>query len=206
MRSRPVIAALALAALSGCARSEASLARTLPTNWRSVVTNADRTRLREWRTSWTRAVARVQASGNGARLAAEGALLDSDRALPGATPPPGTYRCRAFKLRAKAPHMPAYTVDRWSECRVSRRGSVDLLEKTTGVQRVTGRLLPDGSTRAVFLGTLVLGDETNALHYGQDATRDIAGFVQRVEPARWRVVLPAPAFQSLLDVVELVPS
>jgi hypothetical protein len=59
--------------------------------------------------------------------------------------------------------------------------------------------------RQVFLGTLVLGDEREARQYGQDETRDVAGYVERIAPNRWRLVLPAPAFESKLDVIELVP-
>jgi hypothetical protein len=58
----------------------------------------------------------------------------------------------------------------------------------------------------VLLGTLVLGDERRALQYGQDATRDVAGYVERIGPARWRVIMPRPHFESQLDVMELVPA
>jgi hypothetical protein len=43
------------------------------------------------------------------------------------------------------------------------------------------------------------------MDYGRDANRDMAGIVQRIGPRRWRLVLPYPHFESLLDVVELVP-
>jgi hypothetical protein len=56
------------------------------------------------------------------------------------------------------------------------------------------------------LGTLTLGDEPRAMPYGVDAQRDLAGFVERIGPARWRLVLPYPPFESQLDVIELVPS
>ena len=59
---------------------------------------------------------------------------------------------------------------------------------------------------AEFLGTLVLGDETRALQYGQDETRDVAGYVERIGPARWRLVMPKPHFESTIDVMELVPA
>ena len=45
-----------------------------------------------------------------------------------------------------------------------------------------------------------------ALQYGQDETRDVAGFVERIGPNRWRLVMPQPHFESQLDVMELVPS
>jgi hypothetical protein len=52
----------------------------------------------------------------------------------------------------------------------------------------------------------VLGDERRAMQYGEDETRDVAGYVERIGPARWRLVMPQPHFESQLDVMELVPS
>src|SRR5690606_20523521 len=43
-------------------------------------------------------------------------------------------------------------------------------------------------------------------NYGSDRMRDMAGLVERVGDNRWRLVLPAPAYESLLDVIELVPA
>ena len=39
----------------------------------------------------------------------------------------------------------------------------------------------------VFLGTMMLGDETRALDYGRDPVRDVAGLLERVGPRRWRL-------------------
>ena len=57
----------------------------------------------------------------------------------------------------------------------------------------------------MFLGTLVLGDETRAMQYGRDQDRDLAGWVERIGDNRWRLILPYPHFESTLDVIELVP-
>ena len=35
--------------------------------------------------------------------------------------------------------------------------------------------------------------------------RDVAGYVERIGPSRWRLVMPKPHFESQLDVMELVP-
>ena len=35
--------------------------------------------------------------------------------------------------------------------------------------------------------------------------RDVAGYVERIGPDRWRLVMPKPHFESQLDVMELVP-
>jgi len=33
----------------------------------------------------------------------------------------------------------------------------------------------------------------------------MAGYVERVGERRWRMVLPRPTFESIVDVIELVP-
>jgi Domain of unknown function (DUF4893) len=78
--------------------------------------------------------------------------------------------------------------------------------KLTGSQRPVGLIFPGDALRQVFLGTMVLGDETRAMQYGNDPDRDLIGFVERIGPARWRMVFPRPAFESTLDVIELVPA
>jgi hypothetical protein len=60
--------------------------------------------------------------------------------------------------------------------------------------------------RQLFLGSLVLGDESRALQYGEDQSRNIAGFVERIGPQRWRLLMPRPHFESQMDVMELVPA
>ena len=51
--------------------------------------------------------------------------------------------------------------------------------KLGGSQRYVGLIFPGDAMRQVFLGTLVLGDETRAMQYGQDEDRDVAGYVER---------------------------
>ena len=66
-------------------------------------------------------------------------------------------------------------------------------------------IFPGDALRQVFLGTLVLGDERRAMQYGRDPDRDVAAYVDRIGDSRWRMVIPYPAFESTLDVLELVP-
>jgi hypothetical protein len=79
------------------------------------------------------------------------------------------------------------------------------LTKLGGSQRYVGLVFPGDTMRQVFLGTLVLGDESRALQYGQDEARDIAGYLERIGPRRWRLVMPEPHYESRLDVMELTP-
>ena len=208
MSFKPFAALLALSLLAGCAvYREATSAVKVPfsENWRTVATDADRNRLRGWREAWDEALVPARAADAGA-IAAEGALFDPDRAQADPTLPPGTYRCRTFKLGAKSEGMRDFTAYPGFECRVTREGELVSLAKVTGSQRPTGLLFEDSETRDVFLGTLVLGDETAPLRYGLDAKRDMVGYVERVGERRWRWVFPYPRFESILDVIELVPA
>nr|MBA2772304.1 DUF4893 domain-containing protein [Sphingomonas sp.] len=83
---------------------------------------------------------------------------------------------------------------------------VQSLTKLTGSQRQVGAVFPGDPLRQVFLGTLMLGDEARAMQYGLDEQRNVAGFVERIGPVRWRMVMPRPHFESQLDVMELVPN
>lgn len=220
MNHRGLLAACGLlAALSACGRGDDRPAEAGavpmpvpgapnggPPSWRSIATEADRARLRDWRDAWMAALASVRAGGKGAEITRDAALFDPDRALDRAMPPPGDYRCRVVKLGAKGPSNLPFVAYPAFACRIAEEGDVVSLAKVTGSQRTVGLLLPDTPARAVYLGTLVLGDETNPMQYGADAQRDMAGFVERIGERRWRLVLPAPAFESLLDVVELVPA
>ena len=58
--------------------------------------------------------------------------------------------------------------------------------------------------RSVFLGTLVLGDETPRASIWPGPTRDVAGYVERIGAGRWRLLMPQPHFESQFDVMELV--
>lgn len=201
---RPLVP-LACLALAGCAtiRQQPAMVPQPTNDWRAVATSDDRERLREWRSSFTRALAAARAAGHGPAIAKEGALLDPDSGLGGAIPD-GYYRCRLIKLGAKQPGMLEYISYPGFRCQVDSRKRRHF-SKLTGSQRPLGILFPDSQLREIFLGTLVLGDEQRALQYGVDRTRDIAGFVERIGPDRYRLVMPAPHFESQLDVMELVP-
>ncbi len=100
---RILFAATLLLALAGCAtgrpdrRAERIAAAA---DWRQVVTDTDRKRLREWRSDFARALQKARRAGHGAAIDAEGRLLMPDAALPGSLPN-GDYRCRILKLGAR---------------------------------------------------------------------------------------------------------
>ena len=175
-------------------------------DWRTIATEDDRVRLREWRAAFVQAVREAQNAGHADDLAREGALLNPDAALPGGPLPNGAYRCRVIKIGAKTPGMLNYVAYPNFTCRIQQERELQGFAKLTGSQRQVGLIFPNDAFRRVFLGTLVLGDERRAMQYGRDPERDVAGFVERIGPARWRLVMPRPHFESQLDVLELVPA
>ena len=195
-------------ALTGCATLEqpTRMVAQATRDWRQVATATDRERLREWREAFVDAVAAARTGGHAADIAREGALLEPDSALGGGPVPNGLYRCRMIKVGAKSQGLLNYSAYPAFACRVSAGEGVQNFAKLTGSQRHVGVIFPGDMMRQVFLGTLALGDEQGAMQYGQDETRNLAGFVERIGPRRWRLILPRPHFESQLDVLELVPA
>jgi len=176
------------------------------TNWRVVATESDRARLREWRTAFVNALRSAGHAGRSAEIAKEGALLQPDAALGGGPIPNGMYRCRVIKIGAKSEGLLDYIAYPYSSCEIRPREVGQRFAKLTGSQRQVGVIFPGDQLRQVFLGTLVLADESRAMQYGVDTERDVAGYIERVGPDRWRLIMPSPHFESLIDVMELVPS
>ena len=174
--------------------------------WRVAATGGDRIRLRDWRTAFTEALAKARAGGHGREIAAEGALLDPDAGIVGVPIPNGDYRCRVIKLGAKQSGLLDYVAYPAFTCRIQPDKGLQGFAKMSGSQRPVGMIFPGDSMRQVFLGTLVLGDEERAMQYGRDPDRDLSAFVEKIGPNRWRMVFPRPAFESTLDVIELIPA
>ena len=175
-------------------------------DWRQVASEVDRQRLRDWRDAFVEALAAARKTGHSDEIDREGPLLQADASIGGGQIPNGLYRCRVIKLGAKSEGLLDYVAYPAFNCRVSANGQLQDFAKLTGSQRPIGVLFPGDQMHQVFLGTLALGDEQGALQYGQDETRNIAGFVERIGPNRWRLIMPRPHFESVMDVMELVPA
>jgi len=111
-----------------------------------------------------------------------------------------------IKVGAKQAGLLNYIAYPAFACRIQQDGELQDFAKLTGSQRQVGKLFPGDALRQVFLGTLVLGDEAQSMQYGRDTQRDVAGFVERIGPNRWRLIMPRPHFESQMDVMELLPS
>ena len=204
---RLIAAALVLLSLSSCEVIEqpSGLIPRWTTAYKQVISETDRVRLRDWRKSFEDALAEASKAGHGAEIAREGALLDPDAAQAGPAIPNGIYRCRVIKLGAREAGNLTFVAMPESSCRIRAERQLQRLAKLSGSQRYVGLIFPGDAIRNVFLGTFVLGDERRALQYGQDEKRDVAGYVERIGPNRWRLLMPQPHFDSKFDVMELTP-
>jgi hypothetical protein len=206
MRLAIIAAAVLLSGCAGDGQLRQSLAMpSYSPSWREMASDDDRERLREWRTAFVKGVAAARGAGHSADIDREGALLDPDSALADPAIPNGRYRCRVTKLGAQGDGLLDYVAYPAFACVIGRDGSLQRLDKVGGSQRYVGILYPGDAIRQIFLGTLVLGDERRAMQYGQDEARNVAGHLERIGPQRWRLVMPSPHYESLVDVMELVP-
>lgn len=202
----PALLPLALLPLGACTPNERPTAGPVANaaSWQTVATPDDRRRLREWRSAFTAGLAQARAAGHGEAIDREGLLLQPDAATGGRIAN-GDYRCRVTKLGARSAGLLPYVSYPAFRCRIAQSGRLQAFTKLSGSQRQVGYVFPHDHLRDVFLGTLVLGDERRAIAYGADTDRDLAGYVERIGANRWRLILPYPRFESLIDVVELVP-
>ena len=176
------------------------------TAYREVISDDDRARLRDWRTAFVDGLNAARRAGHGAEIDREGALLDPDAAQINPAIPNGLYRCRVIKLGAKGPGNLDFVAYPGFTCKVRQDRNLQRLAKLTGSQRYVGLIFPGDPLRNVFIGTLAFADEERVLQYGQDEQRDVAGYVERIGPGRWRLVMPNPHFESQTDVMELTPT
>ena len=198
-----ILISLILTGCSGKDKPEASIAAPVVADWRRMITTFDRERLQDWRSAFTKALDKARLAGHSSSIAREGPLLDPDAALPQPTPPAGTYRCRVIKLGGKGALMGDYVVFPPAPCTLTDEREVLGFSKLSGNQRPVGLLFPAEGNHMVFLGTIILGDERRALEYGRDSTRNMVGSFDRVGNKRWRLMLPRPQFESMMDVIEV---
>ena len=205
MRLSPIIALAFMTVGCGTLDQPAGLIPHWTTAYHEVISEADRARLRDWRTSFEAGLAAARKSGHGAEIAREGPLLDPDAALAGPAIPDGTYRCRVIKLGARDVGNLDFVAFPDLTCTIRSERGLQRLGKLGGAQHYVGLIFPGDAIRNVFLGTLAFADETGVLQYRQDEQRNVAGYVERIGSRRWRLVMPEPHFESRLDVMELVP-
>lgn len=207
MMLRTLVAVGLGAALAGCSVYHEATSPGMDTRlpWRRIATDADRTKLRNWRKAWSEALPLARAA-DVKLIDGDPELFDPDRALAEAMPPAGAYRCRTFKLGGGGTAAGAIVTYDWRPCAITEQGQLRHFRIDGGVQRPEGNLFPEVTARVTFLGTLEIGDDSAPLRYGIDPKRNLVGYAERIGAKRWRLVLPYPAFESKVDVIEIVPA
>lgn len=177
-------------------------------DWRGIVTRSDRGRFDRRDAAWRDALRQARSLQGSGDLASTGALIDPDAGIDdGVTPPVGNYRCRTVKLGSQSGDDGlGYVVYGWFACRIEQTPNGLKFIKRTGSQRPSGLLFPENERQMVFLGSMALADEPAASSYGQTPDRDMIAVLERIGPARWRLVIPWPTAESKLDLIELVPA
>lgn len=192
-----------------CAASAGAAPKTeavLTNDWRKVATQADKARLTRWRPTFLAALASAAIDGKGEAIAQEGILLQPDVGLERPAIPAGNYQCRTIKLGRKGAYTKSFLAQSALPCIVSEKGARTRLNTISGSQRAKGDIFPGNERRQIFLGSMAFGDETRAMDYGRDGARDMAGSLERIGERRWRLLLPEPGFDSMMDVIEIVPA
>lgn len=182
-----------------------STARAASSDWHAIISGADRDRLARWRGAWMTGLDKAMAAGKAAQVNALGLLLKPDLALDKPALPSGDYSCRAIKMGAQAQGLPDFVTYPPFTCRITQDGALTHFAKVDGSQRPVGTIYADDGRKMIFLGSMMLGDETRPLRYGRDPERDMVGVVERIAPARWRIAFPYPRWESTIDILELVP-
>lgn len=170
--------------------------------WQSLATPADAQRLAQRDVAFSAALKEVRASEYAGELAKNALLYDPDKRLADPLPPEGKYLCSTHKLGGQFLPFIAYPD---FVCAIYGSGAVRQFVKLTGSQRPVGYIHTDTKRNGVFLGSLMLGDDEGLVPYGQDKERDLAGTVERIGTARWRIVFPNPYYESTLDIIDLRP-
>ena len=203
---------LALAALAFAAAGPAAAAReeVVPIGanpgWRGAATEADRDRVRHWRDAWIEALARPAPAAKATRSRAAALCSSPTRPWPAPRRRPATMTAgRSSSARGAAADCPILPPIRPRSAGSRATGRRLRFTRLTGPQRPVGAIFPDNGRRMVFLGTLdARRREPRApLRARPRARPRRPGRAGRPEPLADR--LPAPHFESLLDVIELIP-
>jgi hypothetical protein len=188
---RTAIAALACLASISFAHADGAITK--------IITKADQARLDKYEATRSTAIAEARKGGGAMDVEQlDAALAKPDLAFSEGFDMVGDWQCRTTKLGNKPPLV----VYDWFKCRVTDDGSGWVLEKTSGSQRTKGRFYTDSDKRLTYLGTgYVAGEKPKS--YGAGTDTDQVGYAYRTGKDEFRIEFPAPAQESLLDILEL---
>lgn len=159
----------------------------------------DAARLSELKDTRTRGLAAAVLGEDANERALVSTLFSSGLGVP-KTVPTGNFKCRTLKMGG----ISALVTYGFFDCRINTNGDQFSIEKLTGSQRFTGRLVvQDGGI--AYQGASHYGYEEPRAYLG-DSDRDQVGCLYETlgKPGSLVLELPAPFFESVHDVIELV--
>ncbi|MEK1891639.1 MAG: DUF4893 domain-containing protein [Phyllobacterium sp.] len=164
-----------------------------------LITKSDKLRLDQYEVTRTSAVdAARKGGGSGDVEQLNGILAKPTLAFSEGFDMVGNWQCRTIKLGKQPP----LTIYDWFRCRVTDDGSGWTLEKVSGSQRTKGRFYTESDKRLTYLGVgYVAGEKPK--RYGVTPDSDQAGYAYRTGKDEFRIEFPAPARESVLDIIEL---
>ncbi len=192
MASRLAFAILALLLMGAVANA----------GWRDQASAFDVQRLSQIAQSRAKGVDEASLGAPASDLAAIHSLLDAQAVSGSVT---GKWRCRTIKLGGLTPDV----IYSWFNCRIGERGGALFFEKTSGSQRTSGYLYPEGQGFVYLGASYVTGEKPhaysgNGAQAGAAATPDDqVGLLSLLADGRARLELPYPLQESTFDVIEL---
>jgi hypothetical protein len=162
-----------------------------------LITSSDRQRMEKYGDTRKEALAEARAGGSADELATLDKVANAQPQSWSGFDMTGNWQCRTIKVGGISPLI----VYGWFKCRVSDDGSGWMLEKISGSQRTKGRFFDDGDKRLTYLGSFYVdGDPVKP--YGSGPDSDQFGYVFRTGAKAFRIELPAPRYESKLDILE----
>ena len=162
-----------------------------------LITPADRIRLNNYAQTRQQAIAEARSGGEAGELAQLETILAKRVQSFAGFDMTGNWQCRTIKTGGQLPLV----IYGWFKCRVTDDGSGWKLEKISGSQRTTGRFYDESDRRLIYLGSQYVNEE-KPKPYGSGAETDQVGYAFRTGPKEWRIELPAPYYESKLDILE----
>lgn len=166
-----------------------------------LITPADRIRLDNYAQTRQQAIDEARRSGEPGELAQLETILAKRVQTFEGFDMTGNWQCRTIKVGAKTEGLLSLIVYGWFKCRVTDDGSGWKLEKISGSQRTTGRFYDENARRLIYLGSQYVNEE-KPKPYGSGPETDQVGYAFRTGPKEWRIELPAPYYESKLDILE----
>jgi hypothetical protein len=161
-----------------------------------IITPADKARLDGYDVTLKTALEEAK-TGNPGDVATLDAIIAKPKLAFSDFDMTGNWQCRTIKVGGNLPLV----VYGWFKCRVTDDGSGWMLEKLTGSQRTKGRFYTESDNRQTYLGSFFVAGETPK-KYGSGPDSDQVGYTYRTGENEWRIELPAPRFESKLDILE----